>query len=176
MDEAGEDLCSCDKFLTTDHPCQVRNEAVNNQWRAEVILKDSAVEKEMTETMFNHCIQELRYRAEFHDSSSNGAAYALPGDIYKSDSAVPEDVRLALLEAVHPLDAACPSSGGMVRYLVDPSLFPLTYGLSKILPVGSQATTLEDCIERTGEGEVIPTPVARFRTITARSSSGFLAE
>lgn len=44
----------------------------------------------------------------------------------------------------------------MVLDLVHPSLVPLVYGKSRILPVGSDITTLDNCIQRCGEGEHLP--------------------
>jgi hypothetical protein len=49
-----------------------------------------------------------------------------------------------------------PGSNNQVLDLVHPSLFPLIYGRSRILPTGS--TTLENCIQTSGKGEIVPVP------------------
>ncbi|KAJ2933495.1 hypothetical protein H1R20_g3574, partial [Candolleomyces eurysporus] len=115
--------------------------------------------------MFTYCIEELQFRAKEHPNSPNGAIRVYNGDVYKSDTAVSEEAKLALQRAVQVLEdipAAQkdwhPGSDGKVFDLVHPSLFPLIYGTSKILPIGTPMTTLEDCIKRCGEGEVLPDP------------------
>lgn len=50
-----------------------------------------------------------------------------------------------------------PGPEEQVRDLVHPSLFPLVYGRSRVL-VNGEATTLEDFIERYGEGEIASEP------------------
>ncbi|TFK36202.1 hypothetical protein BDQ12DRAFT_725247 [Crucibulum laeve] len=73
------------------------------------------------------------------------------------------DKKEALKTAVAPLENVPerekdwhPGSGERVLDLVHPSLFPLVYGRSRILK--ESVTSLDDCIERCGEGEVIPVP------------------
>lgn len=119
----------------------------------------------MTEAMFAYSIQELRYRAGQFNASAYGAVYALPGNVYKSDTAIPKEVKLALQEAARPLENVPesqkdwhPGSDGKVLDLVHPSLFPLIYGKSRILPIGFKATTLEDCTRRYAETELLPVP------------------
>lgn len=148
------------------------DEEIVEKWKVESIKDNANVpedqeavpyELEMTDAMFACSIQELRYRAEQCDVSSHGAVYALPGDVYKSDTAVSDDVKLALQEAVRPLEDVPesqkdwhPGSDGKVLDLVHPSLFPVIYGKSRILPVGSSATTLEDYAKRYAECEYTP--------------------
>ncbi|TEB33690.1 hypothetical protein FA13DRAFT_106160 [Coprinellus micaceus] len=145
---------------------KVFDEAIVEKWRSEAVNDNNEIPEdeegvpfdvEMTKAMFGYSIQELRYRAEQHITSVHGAVYALPGDIYKSDTAISNELKLALQEAVRPLEDAPesqkdwhPGSDGKVLDLVHPSLFPLIYGVSKVLPVGSKATTLEDCIKLIG--------------------------
>jgi hypothetical protein len=113
--------------------------------------------------MFAYCISELQHRAKEHPNSPHGAIRVFNGDVFKSDTAVAEETKLALQKAVRVLEDVPasrkdwhPGSDGKVLDLVHPSLFPLIYGKSKILPVGASVTTLEDCIRRCGEGEVVP--------------------
>lgn len=82
-------------------------------------------------------------------------------DVVKSDSAVSSELKRALQEAVEKSQATIPESSRdwhpgsnkKVLDLVHPSLYPLVYGHTRILSNGG--TTLEDCIERCGEGEII---------------------
>ena len=148
------------------------DDGIIERWRVEAVKFNDNDTKfgdripfhaEMTNQMFEYSIQELRYRAERHATSLHGAVYVLPGDVYKSDSAIPEELRIALQGAVGLLEGVPedqkdwhPGSDGKVLDLMHPSLFPLIYGTSRILPIGSKALSLDDCIDRIGEGEVLP--------------------
>ena len=106
------------------------------------------------------CIAELRHKAKLFRESQ--LVEALDG-IYKSDIIVPESLRQALLRAVAPLENVPkkykdwhPNSNGKVLDLVHPSLFPLVYGQSKILP--DSTVGVQDCLSRCGDGLVIPVP------------------
>ncbi|RXW15496.1 hypothetical protein EST38_g10359 [Candolleomyces aberdarensis] len=143
---------------------KVFDDSIVANWRAEV--KSSG--EDFTEKMFEYCIQELRYRAERFEpnGSERGAIVVFNGKVVKSDYAISEGVKLALQSAINPLESVPeaqkdwhPGSDGKVLDLVHPSLYPLVYGKTKVLPVCSQATTLADCISRCGDGTVIPTPV-----------------
>ena len=125
--------------------------------------------------MFEYCIAELQHIAigrkfDPHSPITRGAVIVFEGRVVKSDSAVPDDVRLKLLDAVRSLEDVPneqkdwhPGSDGQVLDLVHPSLFPLVYGKTRILPIGSKVVTLDDCIERCGEGNVVPVPqVAQY--------------
>ncbi|KXN80705.1 hypothetical protein AN958_08286 [Leucoagaricus sp. SymC.cos] len=115
-----------------------------------------------TSKMFQYCVEELRYKAEKYKKSSFVHIY--PGDVVKSDSAIPADLLTSLKSAVSPLESVPkkeqdwhPGSNEQVLDLVHPSLFPLVYGLSRILP--NSTTNLNDCVSRCGEGEVLPIPL-----------------
>jgi Protein of unknown function (DUF4246) len=131
-------------------------------------------ESRMTDWMATQCIAELRYRAKRFNDSPNGAIFVYNGDVFKSDSAVSEDVRLALEEHVKPLEDVPeklkdwhPGSDGRVLNLVHPSLFPLVYGKTKVLPIGKKGTSLDaqDCVKRCGEGVVIDQPKSPGRDL-----------
>lgn len=148
----------------TDKPdwhVKIQDKKIASKWKAEILGDKN---KDVTEAMANWCIEELKHKAILFHNSPNGGIRVYNGDVIKSDTAVPESVRLALVEAVKPLEDIPdrlkdwhPGSEEKVLDLVHPSLFPLVYGRSKILEAG-QTTTLEDCIPRCGEGEVIPQP------------------
>ncbi|RXW19960.1 hypothetical protein EST38_g5893 [Candolleomyces aberdarensis] len=153
----------------TDKPdwtTKVFDESIITKWKQESVnLPNSTPSTQISELMFTYCISELQSRAKGHPKSPNGAIRVYNGDVYKSDTAVSEETKLALQKAVRVLEdipAAQkdlhPGSDGKVVDLVHPSLFPLIYGTSKILPIGASIATLEDCIKRCGEGEVLPDP------------------
>lgn len=116
----------------------------------------------MTEHMARYCISELQHRA-VSSAPGDETFRVYSGDVLKSDSAVPDSLRLRLQKAVRALEDVPEhlktwnaSSGHVVLDLVDPNLYPLVYGKSRILPVGNKRLTLQDCIERCGEGERLP--------------------
>ncbi|KAF5354276.1 hypothetical protein D9756_007047 [Leucocoprinus leucothites] len=112
-----------------------------------------------TEKMFQYCIDELRYKAELYKKS--GFVRVFTADVVKSDTAITSDLQEALKAVVAPLENVPqnrkdwhPGSNEQVLDLVHPSLFPLVYGLSRILP--NSITSLDDYITQCGAGEVIP--------------------
>ena len=83
--------------------------------------------------------------------------------MFKADTLIPHAVKEALKKACRPLEDIPPQlkdwhpgSDGKVLDLVHPSLFPLIYGRSKILPHGKVG--LLDCLQRSSEGVTVPTP------------------
>jgi len=111
--------------------------------------------------MVNYCFAELQYKAPLFQRTGQLTIYE--ADVVKSDVALSESFRLSLIEAVKPLEDVLehqkdwhPGSDRKVLDLVHPSLFPLVYGKSRILEEGRVG--LEDCVERCGEGKVVPVP------------------
>lgn len=83
--------------------------------------------------------------------------------VVKSNNIISTELREELKKAVAPLEDVPPSaqdwhpgSNEQVLDLVHPSLFPLIYGRSRILPTGTIAR--EDCIQNSGKGETVPVP------------------
>lgn len=78
-----------------------------------------------------------------------------------SDSAVSAETKALLKDGIKPLENVRselkdwhPGSDGKVLDLVHPSLFPLFYGKSRILP--RDQVPLEKCAWSTGLGELVP--------------------
>ncbi|KAG5645508.1 hypothetical protein DXG03_005918 [Asterophora parasitica] len=135
------------------------DEAIAAKWRAEALA--TSAERDISEAMIDYCIAELRYNANQPDPTAIVTVYN--GDVVKSDIAVPSTLQSALEAAVKPLEVVSsrekdwhPGSDEKVLDLVHPSLFPLIYGRSRILP--HSLVGLDDCIKRTAEGVVIPIP------------------
>ena len=87
----------------------------------------------------------------------------LDAAVIKSDTAIASDLKKALRAAAAPLEEVPhrlkdrhSGSDGKILNLVDPSLFPLIYGRSRVLPLG--LVGLDDCVNYTGKGEVITSP------------------
>lgn len=116
--------------------------------------------------MVNWCIEELRYKASLiMDPTKPSPIVAYDADVVKSDVVVSSELRKALQEAVKAYEEKIPErlrdwhpgSDEKVWDLVHPSLCPIIYGLTRVLANG-ETTTLEDCIVRSGEGEIAPIP------------------
>ncbi|TFK26789.1 hypothetical protein FA15DRAFT_615143 [Coprinopsis marcescibilis] len=148
----------------TDKPdwtTKVFSEEITSKWKTE--LETSQID--MSEAMFNWSIAELRWRAKRFETSPTGAISVYSADVVKSDIAISRETKEALKRAVRLLEDVPanrkdwhPGSNEQVLDLVHPSLFPLAYRRSKVLPIGSNKTTLEDSIKRCGEGETVPAP------------------
>ncbi|KAJ3569056.1 hypothetical protein NP233_g5304 [Leucocoprinus birnbaumii] len=117
---------------------------------------DNSHSPDFTKRMFQHCIDELKYKVDIY--KKHGFVQVLSGEIFKSDTAIPSELQSLLKSAVAPLENVPederdwhPGSNEQVLDLVHPSLFPLVYSLSRILP--DSTTDLGDCIERCGAGE-----------------------
>ena len=128
----------------------------------------------MTEKMLDWCIAELQFKAKAFQENG-GLVSVFDGDVVKSDTAIPPDLQAALKAAVKLLEDVPehlkdwhPGSDNVVLDLVNPSLFPLVYGRTRVLKEG--LTTLDDFIQRCGEG-VIPKGKG---SNTARSYKSFL--
>ena len=111
--------------------------------------------------MLDYVIKELRYKAKLFEDIGAVAVYT--GHVVKSDSVVPESLKLELQAAVTELEDVPedqkdwhPGSDGKVLDLVHPSLYPLVYGRTRVLETGT--TSLEDCIARCGEGKTTQIP------------------
>ena len=116
--------------------------------------------------MADWCIEELRYKATLvpEAPATPPPLVVYNGDVVKSDTVSPE-LKTALQDAVkvfqdkipEKLKDWHPGSNERVWDLVHPSLFPLIYGRTRVLANG-ETTTLEDCIERCGQGEIAEVP------------------
>ncbi|TEB24441.1 hypothetical protein FA13DRAFT_1766055 [Coprinellus micaceus] len=126
------------------------DEGIVEKWDGEALNDGPAFENQMTERMLSYSTQELCHLARLHPESPIGAIQVLHLDagVYKSDTAVPLGTKLSSWR----------TSPSMRKTLVHPSLFPLVYGRTKVLPLGADGTTLKDFIERSGEGQVMPVP------------------
>ncbi|KAF8638672.1 hypothetical protein AX17_002033 [Amanita inopinata Kibby_2008] len=145
--------------VLTDKPDwhkKVFNEEIANKWKNEILETEDI---DITQAMVDWCIEELRYKAKIFENTGTVTVY--DANVVKSDIAVPQEIKEALKNAVHPLENVPPArkdwhpgSDEKVLDLVHPSLFPLIYGRSRILP--NDTMKLDDCIQRCGEGITLP--------------------
>ncbi|RAH86640.1 hypothetical protein BO86DRAFT_445102 [Aspergillus japonicus CBS 114.51] len=140
---------------------KIFNKHIVARWRREITEQDSPGIVPLTTEMIDWIFKELRYKAEFFFCENMVKAF--DEGVMKSDSIVPEDLRLALLAAVRPLDDLPenekdyrPSSDRKIVDLVHPSLYPLVYGRTRIL--SNDITNLPNFLEHSGRGEILPVP------------------
>jgi hypothetical protein len=130
--------------------------------------KDEALSSglDVTPKMVDWCLDELRYKASLiQHNKPMPPIFVYNGDVFKSDNAVSAELRKSLQENVTKFESKIPlnskdwhpASDQKVWDLVHPSLFPLVYGCTRVLSNG-ETTTLEDCIERCGQGKVASIP------------------
>ncbi|KAF8960406.1 hypothetical protein BDZ97DRAFT_2077483 [Flammula alnicola] len=150
----------------TDKPdwhIKVNNPEIAKKWRDEALASD----RDITPKMVDWCLDELRYKATFVlTSPANPPPIVVyNGDVVKSDTALSSEFKQALQQAVTKFEDSIPDnlrdwhpgSDEKVWDLVHPSLFPLVYGHTRVLENG-ETTTLEDCIERCGQGRITEVP------------------
>ena len=106
-------------------------------------------------------IKELQYKAGLFQET--GQIIAFDPGVVKSDKAIPAELQQALREAIRPLENVPedqkdyhPGSDNKVVDLVHPSLFPVVYGHTRILP--DKIIGLDDCLHNVGQGELLPRP------------------
>ncbi|KAJ4300973.1 hypothetical protein N0V90_003062 [Kalmusia sp. IMI 367209] len=118
---------------------------------------------DFTETMFQQSIEELRDKAALYEEHSIIPVLDAGSCVLKSDKAIPVELKEALKQAVARLENVPekerdwhPGSDGKVLDLVHPSLFPLVYRRSRVLPTST--INLDNCLRFAGCGEIIPDP------------------
>ncbi|KAI0011831.1 hypothetical protein F4779DRAFT_571445 [Xylariaceae sp. FL0662B] len=133
----------------------VFNEEIVEQWRQEAPNQGGYFGKKM----FEYCIQELREKAIRHKETGMVAVLDTEATVVKSDTAIPPELRDAFRAAVAPLENMLdrpkdrhPCSDDEVLELVDPSLYPLVYGTTKVLASGK--VPLDTCVKYSGTGEL----------------------
>ena len=130
-------------------------EEITNKWRQEI----SQSGQDVTEIMMDWVIKELQWKAEV--LQNEGLTYVFDIGVVKSDTAIPEDLKQLLKEAVAPFEAVPeeqkdyhPGTNKKVVDLVHQSLFPVVYGHTHILR--DRLIGLEDCLSSVGQGELLP--------------------
>jgi hypothetical protein len=111
--------------------------------------------------MMDWVIKELQWKAGC--LKETGFLRVFDAGVVKSDTAVSKDVQQALKEAVKPFENVPedqkdyhPGSDNKVVDLVHPSLFPVIYGQTRVLP--DRVITLDDCLSSVTQGDVLPVP------------------
>ncbi|KAB2580842.1 hypothetical protein BFW01_g6895 [Lasiodiplodia theobromae] len=140
---------------------KVFDESIVEHWRKDAVTTEG---QGFSDEMFDFCIAELRDKAKEHESTGMVVLFDQEAAAVKSDSIVPSELKeelqavAKLLEDVPEKDKDWhPNSDNQVLDLVHPSLFPLMYGRSRIIPEEREDCTLDDCFTN-HSNEIIPTP------------------
>ncbi|RAL15816.1 DUF4246 domain-containing protein [Aspergillus homomorphus CBS 101889] len=137
---------------------KVFDDEITAKWRKEI----SESGQDVTPAMIDWILVEMRWKAKALKQEGTFTVFDHVG-VVRSDTAIPQDLQKALRDAVAPLENIPveakdyhPGSDDKVLDLVHPSLFPLVYGRTRILP--DRTMTVDDCLEHQGQGEVLPAP------------------
>ncbi|KAJ5938599.1 hypothetical protein N7466_001733 [Penicillium verhagenii] len=144
----------------TDKPAwdrKVFDEQIVSKWRKEI----SQSGLDMSPNMMDWIIKELQWKSGIYQET--GIVQVFDIGVVKSDTAISQQVQQALKSAVHslqdiPKDSKDyhPGSDQKVVDLVHPSLFPVVYGRTRVLP--DRVIDLDTCLDSIGKGEAIPVP------------------
>ncbi|KAJ3543275.1 hypothetical protein NM208_g3655 [Fusarium decemcellulare] len=145
---------------------KVRNPNISERWKEEVQGLNWAEYRrhgDFTVNMAEMCIQELRKKATLYEETDLVPVMDYSACVIKSDKVISDDVLQRLkagvksLEDIPDIDKDWhPGSDSKVLDLVHPSLFPLVYGRSSIMP--HERIGLGECLDFCGRGVVIPEP------------------
>ncbi|RWA14548.1 hypothetical protein EKO27_g614 [Xylaria grammica] len=147
---------------------KVFDEGIVNKWHEEAMgarsqEMDLDSDIYMSEKMFDYCIQELREKAEEYKDTGLISILDAEVQVVKSDLAIPSSLNDLLKAAVKPLEDVPdhhkdwhPRSNKKVLDLLHPSLFPMVYGTSRVLPYGK--VPLRGCAKLSGSGETYALP------------------
>lgn len=146
--------------VITDKPeweRKVFDEHIIAKWREEVATSGH----DATPKMMDWIVKELQWKAGILEQS--GFVEVFDGGVVKSDTVISKELQDALKEAVIPFENVPeeekdyhPGSDNKVVNLVHPSLFPVIYGRTHVLP--DRTIGLDDCIDSMGEGHWLPRP------------------
>jgi hypothetical protein len=125
------------------------------KWRNEIAQSG----QDVTPKMMDWIIKELQWKASIYKDT--GYVRVFDVGVIKSDTAVSKEIQQSLKEAVKPLEDIPekdyhPGSDNKVVDLVHPSLFPVIYGQTRVLP--DRVINLNDCLGSVGQGDLVPVP------------------
>ncbi|KAK7752891.1 hypothetical protein SLS62_005234 [Diatrype stigma] len=140
---------------------KVFDEGIVQKWRHEATSQYTDFTNSMFDyrlTPLDQCMKELREKAQKLKETGMVAVIDTEATVVKSDTAVPPELCDALRAAAFRLEDVPdkvkdwhPHTNKRVLDLLHPSLFPLVYGETKVLPTGT--VPLAKCAEFTGKGE-----------------------
>lgn len=126
--------------------------------------------------MMSWIIDELQWKVGI--LRETGYVRVFDPGVVKSDTVISKELQEALKQAVRPLENGLdnkqdcqPGSDQTVVDLVHPSLYPVIYGRTRVLP--DRIIGLGDCLDSAGQGELIPVPSEEEATIRKYAIGNF---
>ncbi|CEJ82727.1 hypothetical protein VHEMI02776 [[Torrubiella] hemipterigena] len=153
----------------TDKPewwVKVKNPEIVAKWKAEALAADWSfinIFADMSEAMFDSAICELERKADLYEQTGLIPVFDYSACVVKDDKLLTDDLITELKAAVSSFENVPdakkdwhPGSNNQVLDLVHPSLWPIVYGRTRILP--DKQISIADCLDHAGLGVVIPRP------------------
>ncbi|KAF3393762.1 hypothetical protein F1880_004694 [Penicillium rolfsii] len=136
---------------------KVFDEEITSKWRGEIAESGEDVSTKMMDWI----IKELQWKSEIFQKNDRVEVFDI--GVVRSDNAISQELQKALKEAVLPFEDVPedqrdyhPNSDQQVIDLVHPSLFPVIFGRSRILP--DRTINLDTCLSSIGQGDLLPVP------------------
>lgn len=143
---------------------KVNNEELAARWMKEATelpWADYRPNADFTQKMAEACIKELRKKADLYQKTGLIPVMDYSSAAIKSDNLIHQDLCDALKAAVQPMENVSegekdwhPGSDGKVLDIVHPSLWPLCYGNSRVLP--DKRINVEEALAHCGKGIIVP--------------------
>ncbi|KAF4435937.1 hypothetical protein F53441_13365 [Fusarium austroafricanum] len=141
-----------------------RDPEIAQKWKQEALAMDWETVRDhadFTPAMFDAVLEELRHKADIYEQTGLIPVMDYCIATLKSDKLLTDELVTELKAAVAPLENVPedqkdwhPGSHHQVLDLVHPSLWPLVYGKTRILP--NERVGVEDALDRCGSGVIIP--------------------
>ncbi|OAA78378.1 hypothetical protein LEL_05201 [Akanthomyces lecanii RCEF 1005] len=145
---------------------KVKDDVIAAKWKTEILQMDwralVGLWAVFTEGMADAVIAELRAKADLYQETGLIPVMDYSACAIKSDRLMTDELVQRLKAAVAPLENVPanvkdwhPGSEGKVLDIVHPSLWPLVYGRTRVLP--DKTIGVADCLKHAGTGVTLPT-------------------
>ncbi|KAL6825951.1 hypothetical protein J3E69DRAFT_381039 [Trichoderma sp. SZMC 28015] len=138
----------------------VHDTHITDKWKKEILGLEWSNYMEyadFTPSMADWCIEELRLKSDLYQKIGLIPVLDHAACVIKSDKLVPEalnhELSLGSKKLLRTTSNGKKSRGGLVFDLIDPSICPLIYNHSRILP--DRHIDLTDCLEACGRGDTL---------------------
>ncbi|KAL6800419.1 hypothetical protein J3E68DRAFT_448661 [Trichoderma sp. SZMC 28012] len=138
----------------------VRDTRITEGWKKEMLAlewSDYLNHATFTLPMAEWCIEELKDKADLYEKTGLIPILDSKAGVIKSDKLVPDDLKrelsIASKKLLQTLDENDISHNGISFHLIDPSIYPLIYDRSRILP--DRTINRTNCLEACGKGDIL---------------------